>query len=67
MDERVQREVSALAPSGVTTRAVAFPDRKYATWLGGSVMGALRTFPSMWVTKNEYDDYGASIVHRKTF
>jgi actin len=65
-DERVQRAVSALAPSGMTTRAVAFPDRKYATWLGGSVLGSLRTFPSMWVTKNEYDDYGASIVHRKS-
>uniref|UniRef100_A0A7S1LV67 Actin n=1 Tax=Neobodo designis TaxID=312471 RepID=A0A7S1LV67_NEODS len=66
LDERVQREVAALAPSGTTTRAVAFPDRKYAAWLGGSVLGSLRTFPSMWVTKNEYDDYGASIVHRKT-
>ena len=64
-DERVQRSVAALAPGGTTTRAVAFPERQYAAWLGGSVMGSLRTFPSMWVSKNEYDDYGASIVHRK--
>jgi actin beta/gamma 1 len=64
-DERVQREVAALAPKGTTTRAVAFPDRQYAAWVGGSVMGAMSTFPCMWVSKNEYDDYGASIVHRK--
>lgn len=64
-DERVQREVAALAPTGTTVRSVAFPERKYAPWIGGSVLGSLSTFPCMWVSKNEYDDYGASIVHRK--
>jgi actin len=65
LDERLQREVSDMSPKGTAVRAVAFPDRKYAAWLGGSVVGSLKTFPCMWVSKNEYDDYGASIIHRK--
>lgn len=64
-DERVQAEVAKMAPKKTTVRAVAFPDRKYATWTGGSVLGSLSTFPCMWVSKNEFDDYGPSIVHRK--
>jgi actin len=65
LDERVQREVSYLAPKGITVKCVSFPERKYAAWLGGSILGSLSTFPCMWVSKTEYDDYGASIIHRK--
>lgn len=65
LDERVQQEVSYLAPKNCVVKCVAFPDRKYSAWMGGSILGSLSTFPCMWVSKNEYDDYGASIVHRK--
>ena len=65
LDERVQSEVAKLAPKKTTVRAVAFPDRQYAAWTGGSVLGSMSTFPCMWVSKNEFDDYGPSIVHRK--
>lgn len=65
LDERVQREVSLLAPKGVVTKCVAFRNRQYAAWIGGSIVGSLSTFPSMWVSKAEYDEHGPSIVHRK--
>lgn len=66
LDERVQKEVSMLAPKGIVTKCVAFPNRQYAAWVGGSMVASLSTFPSMWVNKSEYDDYGASIIHRKS-
>lgn len=65
LDERIQRDVSLLAPKGVLCKVVAFNNRKYAVWLGGSIMASMSTFPAMWISKSEYDDYGASIVHRK--
>ena len=65
MDERVQKEVTALAPKGTPIKAVAFPERQYASWLGSSLLASLHTFPCMWVSKLEYDEYGASIIHRK--
>lgn len=65
MEERVQREVNALAPKGTATKVVAFPERQYAAWLGGSLLASLHTFPCMWVSKLEYDEYGVSIIFRK--
>jgi actin-related protein len=65
IDERVQKEVSRLAPKGVVSKCVSFANRQYAAWVGGSIVASLGTFPCMWVSKSEYDDYGASIIHRK--
>jgi len=65
MSERLQKEVTALAPSSMTIKIVAPPERKYSVWIGGSILASLSTFEEMWVTKDEYDESGPSIVHRK--
>ena len=65
LDERLQKEMSYLAPKGTVVKCVAFPNRQYAAWIGASIVASLSTFPCMWVSKSEYDDYGASIIHRK--
>ena len=36
-------------------------------WIGGSILSSLSTFQQMWISKNEYDEAGPSIVHRKCF
>ncbi|KTG40545.1 hypothetical protein cypCar_00002780, partial [Cyprinus carpio] len=33
----------------------------------GSILASLSTFQQMWITKQEYDEAGPSIVHRKCF
>eukprot|EP00804_Cyclotella_cryptica_P020060 CCRYP_014853-RA/>CCRYP_014853-RA protein AED:0.29 eAED:0.29 QI:0/0/0/1/0/0/2/0/184 len=40
---------------------------KYSVWIGGSILASLSTFQSMWISKEEYDESGPSIVHRKCF
>jgi len=65
MSERLQKEVTSLAPSSMTIKIVAPPERKYSVWIGGSILASLSTFEEMWVTKEEYDESGPSIVHRK--
>ena len=40
-------------------------NRKYSAWIGGSILGSLNSFASMWITKTEYEEAGPSIVHRK--
>eukprot|EP01012_Entosiphon_sulcatum_P000550 TRINITY_DN10092_c0_g1_i1.p1 TRINITY_DN10092_c0_g1~~TRINITY_DN10092_c0_g1_i1.p1 ORF type:complete len:398 (-),score=55.65 TRINITY_DN10092_c0_g1_i1:61-1254(-) len=64
-EDRLQRELQALASKGMQTKCIAFPERKFATWLGGSLLASLNTFPCMWISKPEYDDFGVSIIHRK--
>ena len=65
--ERLTKEVTALAPPTMSIKVIAPPERKYSVWIGGSILSALGTFQSMWITKAEYEDAGPSIVHRKCF
>jgi actin-related protein len=40
-------------------------ERAIASWLGGSILGSLGTFHDMWISKQEYDEWGTAIVNRK--
>jgi len=63
--ERVEKEVTALAPPSMKIKVVAPPERKYSVWIGGSILASLSTFENMWISKDEYDESGPAIVHRK--
>ena len=65
--DRMQKEITALAPSTMKIKIIAPPERKYSVWIGGSILAALSTFQQMWITKQEYDECGPGIVHRKCF
>ncbi|XP_019637248.1 PREDICTED: uncharacterized protein LOC109479699 [Branchiostoma belcheri] len=65
--DRLQKEVTALAPSTMKIKIVAPPERKYSVWIGGSILASLSTFQQMWIAKQEYDESGPAIVHRKCF
>merc|ERR1712018_32906 len=65
--DRMQKEITALAPSTIKIKIIAPPERKYSVWIGGSIVLSLSTFQQMWITKQEYDECGPSIVHRKCF
>lgn len=67
MGERLYKEIQNMAPSTMKVKVIAQPDRKYSVWRGGSTLASLSTFASMWVTKEEYEEVGDSIVHRKCF
>ena len=66
-DNRMQKELVALAPSTMKIKIIAPPERKYSVWIGGSILASLSTFQQMWISKEEYDESGPSIVHRKCF
>ena len=63
--ERMTKELSALAPSTVRIKVITPPERKYSVWIGGSILASLTTFQQMWISKEEYDEAGPTIVHRK--
>jgi len=65
--DRMQKEIVNLAPSTMKIKIIAPPERKYSVWIGGSILSSLSTFQQMWISKEEYDDAGPSIVHRKCF
>jgi len=67
MADRIQDEISKFASASMKVKVVAPPERKYSVWIGGSILASLSTFQQMWVTKEEYSEFGPSVVHRKCF
>jgi len=67
IEVRLTKELTALAPAAVKIKVVAPPERKYSVWIGGSILSSLSTFQEMWISKDEYDESGPGIVHRKCF
>merc|ERR1712193_505337 len=65
--DRMQKEISQLAPPTMKIKIIAPPERKYSVWIGGSILASLSSFDSSWVTKAEYDECGTAIIHRKCF
>merc|ERR1711920_517582 len=63
--DRLKSELVSRAPSGAEIRIVAAADRKFAVWKGGSTLASLSTFSSSWVSKEDYEEHGASVIHRK--
>merc|ERR1719410_2262164 len=67
ISDRLSKELTTLAPASIKIRVVAPAERKYSVWIGGSILSSLSTFNEMWVTRDEYDESGPGIVHRKCF
>ena len=65
--DRMQKEITALAPPTMKIKIIAPPERKYSVWIGGSILASLSTFEQMWISYQEYNESGPSIVHRKCF
>ena len=67
LPDRIQSEIQKLYPSTrVRINAAGMPvERKYGSWIGGSIMASLGTFHQMWISKKEYDENGAGIVEKR--
>ena len=65
--DRMQKKITALAPPTMKINVIAPPNREYSAWIGGSILASLSSFQQMWISKQEYDETGPSIVHHKCF
>jgi actin, other eukaryote len=62
--ERLKLELKKIAPPSINIHIATAAERKYAVWIGGSILSSLSTFQNMWISRGEYDEQGVSIVHR---
>lgn len=65
--ERLNKELSALVPPSMRIKILSPVERKFSIWIGGSVLSTLATFQSSWITKAEFEEGGAQIVHKKCY
>jgi len=66
LPERLTKEIKCLAPESMKeeVRVIASPERNFASWIGGSILSSISTF-DMWITRDEYEESGVNIVHKK--
>jgi hypothetical protein len=70
LTERIRDEVEIMIHTHtpgwrVKVSSPEFRERSVGSWIGGSIVASLPTFSEMWMTKAEYDEYGAALVNRK--
>lgn len=66
--DRLNRDLSSKTPPSMRLKIVSSPgtaERRYSTWIGGSILASLGTFQQMWISKQEYDEGGKGQVERK--
>jgi actin-like protein 6A len=66
--ERLYADLNEVAPPALKPK-VQQPntriEREYGVWIGGSILGSLGTFHQLWISKQEYEEHGASILLKK--
>ncbi|CAL1261073.1 unnamed protein product [Larinioides sclopetarius] len=66
--ERLNRDLSAKTPPSMRLKVISSnnaAERRFGSWIGGSILASLGTFQQMWITKQEYDEGGKTQVERK--
>lgn len=66
-NDRLHNEVVAMYP-GLRIKIHApglTAERRFGSWIGGSILGSLGTFHQMWISKKEYEEFGTSIVEKR--
>lgn len=67
-NDRLNRDLSIKTPSTMRFKLIAAngpQERRYGSWIGGSILASLGSFQQMWVSKQEYEEGGRSQVDRK--
>eukprot|EP00128_Syssomonas_multiformis_P001662 Colp12_sorted_trinity150504_noHs@6256 len=65
--DRMQKEMTALAPSNTKVNIIAPPERKNSAWIGGSILATLSSFKESWFSRQQFDEYGPCFIHRFCF
>jgi actin-like protein 6A len=66
--DRLERELADAAPAMAKVKVVCpanAVERRYSAWIGGSILASLGTFQQMWMSKAEYQEHGAGLIHKK--
>ncbi|NP_001279710.1 actin-like protein 6A [Callorhinchus milii] len=66
--DRLNRELSQKTPPSMRLKLMAnntTVERRFSSWIGGSILASLGTFQQMWISKQEYEEGGKQCVERK--
>lgn len=65
--ERINNDLQRMAP-GQRIKLFAAGnsiERRFGNWIGGSMLASLGTFQQLWISKQEWEEEGASILEKR--
>jgi len=62
---RLSKEIDPQAYNLKTIIPTDSAERRFSTWIGGSILGSLTTLEQMWISKKEYEEFGKELVHKR--
>lgn len=67
--DRLNRDLSAKTPPSMKLKIISgttgSAERRFSSWIGGSILASLGSFQQMWISKQEFEEGGKSCVERK--
>ena len=66
--DRLNRDLTNRTPPNMRFKlisATGSTERRFGSWIGGSILASLGSFQQMWISKQEYEESGKSQVDRK--
>lgn len=64
--DRIIKDLHDLLPEQ-PVNVIADPNRLLSSWVGGSILSSVGTFAKLSISKEEYEEYGASILPLKMY
>ena len=65
--ERLLKELKKLVPSSMVPNVIGGPERKYASWIGGSIMASMPYMEKLWITSQDYKEAGPAQIRVRCF
>ncbi|XP_033120851.1 actin-like protein 6A [Anneissia japonica] len=66
--DRLLRELQTRTQNNTKLKIIgsnSSSERRFSSWIGGSILASLGTFQQMWISKQEYEETGKTCVDRK--
>ncbi len=65
VNEEINKAAHIVQDLGSKTKVHFLQERYSSTFLGAGILASLGVFQPFWISKQEYDEYGPSIINRK--
>jgi len=68
IERRLSLEAQYLLPGLYKCKLIATRntiERRYASWIGGSILSSLGSFQQLWLSKKEYEEYGMTLATQR--
>lgn len=68
LSERLNADLNRMPTFGRVRvqMATSTNERRNASWIGGSILASLNGFHQLWLTRQEFQEHGASYIERKS-